>query len=171
MAGGIPGGGPGGTLNEINVTPLVDVMLVLLVVFMVTTPIIVEEMQPRKVEVNLPVTDSAPLQADDIEEMLLVLHPNLRITLGGTDDSGSAIELANCTGQAQYGECLVPLEEKLRANPKIQEKPKAQRRIFIAADRALPYGFVVDVMSRIKNAGIPHLGMVTNPPGEISQGG
>ena len=46
-----------GALSEINVTPLVDVMLVLLVVFMVTTPIIVEEMQQRKVEINLPETN------------------------------------------------------------------------------------------------------------------
>jgi len=61
MAAGHHGGSRRGALSEINVTPLVDVMLVLLVVFMVTTPIIVEELQDRKVEVDLPRTSDEPM--------------------------------------------------------------------------------------------------------------
>lgn len=156
------GGGGKGALSEINVTPLVDVMLVLLVVFMVTTPIIVEDMKPRKVEVDLPRTDSkTPLKPSDIQQLVLTLHPDHRITMLG--DGDAQLELVNCTAQAQsadFSTCLGPLEAKLKANEKVQSEGK----IFLQADRRLPYGFVVDVMARVRNAGIPSLGMVTNPP-------
>ena len=161
---GMPsGGGQKGALSEINVTPLVDVMLVLLIVFMVTTPIIVEDMQQRKVEVDLPPTTSnTPLKPSDIQQLVLTLHPDHRITMLG--DGDAPIELVNCSAQAasaDFATCLEPLEPKLKANPKVQ----AEKKIFLQADRRLPYGFVVDVMARARNAGIPSLGMVTNPPG------
>ena len=70
----------GGALNEINITPLVDVMLVLLVVFMVTTPIIAEEMVQRKVEIDLPSTNAAPVQKSDMRTMI-VLYPDYRVML------------------------------------------------------------------------------------------
>jgi len=157
------GGGQKGALSEINVTPLVDVMLVLLIVFMVTTPILVEDMQQRKVEVDLPSTTSnTPLKPSDIQQLVLTLHPDHRITMLG--DGDAPLELVNCSAQAaaaDFAVCLEPLEAKLRANPKVQ----AEKKLFLQADRRLPYGFVVDVMARARNAGIPSLGMVTNPPG------
>lgn len=167
--GGLDGSGNGSgnggrrTLSEINVTPLVDVMLVLLVVFMVTTPMIVEEMQQRKVEVDLPKTSAEPMKPSDVKEnLILTLHRDFRITW--TDENGEQVPVPgiDCTQvkDEDFAACLAPLEAKLKANVRVQE----QQRLFLEADRKLPYGFVVDVMARIRKAGIPHLGMVTNPP-------
>jgi biopolymer transport protein ExbD len=68
----------------------------------------------------------------------------------------------DCTAvkDGDFGTCLAPLESLIKANEKVQK----EQRIFLQADRRLPYGFVVDVMARIRKAGVPHLGMVTNPP-------
>ena len=68
--------------------------------------------------------------------------------------------LATCTGQTTYDDCLDGVAATLGANQKLKDG----RRIYIMADRNLPYGFVVDVMARVKKAGIVNLGMVTNPP-------
>jgi biopolymer transport protein TolR len=145
-------------LSEINVTPLVDVMLVLLVVFMVTTPIIVEDMQQRKVEIDLPTTNAAPVKPSELQT-IMVLHKDFRVTL---DLGQGESELVNCS-QATPGafkDCLAPLGPRIKNNKPLQDG----RRVFLMADRGLPYGFVVDVMARMKSAGIGNLGMVTNPP-------
>ncbi len=156
MAMGSPKGGR--ALSEINVTPLVDVMLVLLVVFMVTTPIIVEEMTQRKVEIDLPTTNAQPVKPSELQT-ILALHKDFRVSL---DLGEGPTDLVKCTGvdQTAMKACLEPLEPKLKANRPLQDG----RRVFLMADRGLPYGFVVDVMARLKNAGIVNLGMVTNPP-------
>ena len=102
-------GGPNkmGQLSEINVTPLVDVMLVLLVVFMVTTPIIVDELKQRKVEVELPTTNAEPVKAEDLQT-ILVLDRNYRVAL---DLGQGETELVNCSEAkaGDYGPCLDPL--------------------------------------------------------------
>ena len=151
-----------GALSEINVTPLVDVMLVLLVVFMVTTPIIVEEMQQRKVEINLPETNAAPVKPSELQT-ILALHRDFRVTL---DLGQGESELVKCgAAPNEFKGCLAPLEPRLKNNKPLQDG----RRVFLMADRTLPYGFVVDVMARLKNAGIVNLGMVTNPPEGAAQ--
>ena len=90
--------GAGKTIGEINITPLVDVMLVLLVVFMVTTPIIVEEVTPRKVEVNLPTTDATPVKREDLKRPLhrgkergLLRSTDPARNIDGLFDDGQAI--------------------------------------------------------------------------------
>ena len=152
----------GGTLNEINVTPLVDVMLVLLIVFMVATPIMVENSQ-RNVDIDLPTTDAKPVTQNQMQT-LLVLHEDMRLGLdtgtGAEAEGDTETILATCTGQKVFDVCLKDVTTKLAANSKLQDG----RRVYIMADRNLPYGFVVDVMARVKNAGIVNLGMVTNPP-------
>lgn len=157
-------GGGRGALSEINVTPLVDVMLVLLVVFMVTTPIIVEDMKPRKVEVDLPNTSSnTPLKESDVKQLVITVGTDFKLTMAG-DEGKEPIVLAECASgapTADFTACLQPLEDKLKANTKVQ----AEKKIFLQADRRLPYGFVVDVMAHARNAGVTGLGMVTNPPG------
>jgi biopolymer transport protein TolR len=159
--GGGPGGDRRGSLSEINVTPLVDVMLVLLVVFMVTTPIIVDNMKQRKVEVDLPKTSAEPVKAEDLKSLILTLHDDYRITWTDGDDS-TPFPGVDCTAvkDGNFEACLAPLAESLRKNQKVQE----EQRVYLQADRRLPYGFVVDVMAHIRKAGVPHLGMVTNPP-------
>jgi biopolymer transport protein TolR len=136
-------------------------MLVLLVVFMVTTPIIVEEMKPRKVPVELPKTSAEPLKAEDLQNMILTLHADYRVTWS-EGDNDMPLPGVDCTAvkDGDFSACLAPLEAVIKANPKVQE----DQRVFLQADRRLPYGFVVDVMARVRKAGVPHLGMVTNPP-------
>lgn len=149
----------GGALNEINITPLVDVMLVLLVVFMVTTPIIAEEMVQRKVEVDLPVTNAKPIPKSEMKT-LVILYPDFRVML---DLGQGASLLAHCPPTQdlqQQVQCLDAVQPKLEKN----ERLNTDMNLFLVADRSLPYGFVVDVMSRIKGAGYTKLGMVTNPP-------
>ncbi len=152
-----------GRLSDINVTPLVDVMLVLLVVFMITTPMIVEEMQQRQVDVDLPSTTSEkPVKPSELKT-IIVLKGDFTVGLDTGQEEGGVSTLADCTEAAAsgtFGGCLDGMDEKLKANPKLKDAG----RIFLMADRKLPYGFVVDVMARLRNAGLVNLGMVTNPP-------
>lgn len=152
-----------GRLSEINVTPLVDVMLVLLVVFMVTTPMIVEELKQRQVDVDLPSTTAEQVVDQNDVKTMILLKGDYKVDLDLGKDKGGASELADCTEAAPsgtFGGCLEGLDEKLKANPALKDAG----RIFLMADRTLPYGFVVDVMARLRNAGLVNLGMVTNPP-------
>jgi biopolymer transport protein TolR len=136
------GGSGRQTLTEINVTPLVDVMLVLLIIFMVTAPLI-----QQGVEVKLP---EAKAKAIDAEEQKLVLSIKSDKTLYlGTSDDAARIPLDH-------------LEEKLRANARAMK----DKELFLMADRALPYGFVVEVMATVQRAGISNVGMITNPAPE-----
>jgi biopolymer transport protein TolR len=127
------------TLTEINVTPLVDVMLVLLIIFMVTAPLI-----QQGVEVNLP---SAPAKAIDSEEQRIVLSikADKSLWLGTSEDAA----------RVKYDD----LEAKLRANVRVQR----DRMLYLMADKRLPYGFVVDVMATVQRAGIENVGMITSP--------
>ena len=127
------------TLTEINVTPLVDVMLVLLIIFMVTAPLI-----QQGVQVNLP---EAKAKAVDAEEQKLVLsiRADKSLYLGTSDDAAKIP--------------LDALEDKLRANVRAQK----DKELYLYADKGLPYGFVVDVMATVQRAGIVNVGMITNP--------
>ena len=145
-----------GTINEINVTPLVDVMLVLLVVFMVTTPIIVEETK-RSVDIDLPQTTAQPVAESELKTLVLLdSQRGVHLDLGK-----GRTELVRCEmNLTDFAACLTPLTEKLSKNTALKDG----RRVFILADRALAYGFVVDVMAHLKSAGIINIGMVTNSP-------
>jgi len=133
------GGSGRQTLTEINVTPLVDVMLVLLIIFMVTAPLI-----QQGVAVNLP---EARAKAVDAEEQKLVLSIKADKTLYlGTSEDAARIPLER-------------LEEKLRANARAMK----DKELYLHADRALPYGFVVEVMATVQRAGVLNVGMITNP--------
>ncbi len=136
------GGSGRQTLTEINVTPLVDVMLVLLIIFMVTAPLI-----QQGVEVNLP---EARAQAVKAEEQKLVLSVKAdRSIYLGTDDKPARVALEE-------------LEDKLRANTRVAR----DRELYLMADRSLPYGYVVEVMAAVQRAGVTNLGMITNPISE-----
>ncbi len=133
------GGSGRQTLTEINVTPLVDVMLVLLIIFMVTAPLI-----QQGVEVSLP---EARAKAVDAEEQKLVLSikSDKSLYLGSSEDA------ARIPFDA--------LEDKLRANTRAMK----DRELYLMADKTLPYGYVVDVMATVQRAGITNVGMITNP--------
>jgi biopolymer transport protein TolR len=134
---GMSSGRSGGrtTMSEINVTPMVDVMLVLLIIFMVTTPLI-----QQGVKVNLPETRAAPVEADE-KKVVLSIDASKRVFIGEVEIS------------------LADLEQKLKANAKLQN----EKELFLHADRSLPYGVVVDVMATAQRCGITNVGMITDP--------
>ena len=130
-------GGTGGTMSEINVTPLVDVMLVLMIIFMVTAPLI-----QQGVEVELPTADGQAMPAQE-QIAVLTVTKDRRVHLGDEEIPWDQ------------------LEEKLTNNKKL----KTDQEIYLHADRSLPYGVVVDIMDIIKRSGVTNLGMVTDPMG------
>jgi biopolymer transport protein TolR len=125
-------------LSDINVTPLVDVVLVLLIIFMVTAP-----MLQMGIDVNLPRVKSKSI---DISEEKLVL------TINGTKEI-----YIN-----KYKTSMADLSTKLESI----FSTRIDREVFMRADKAVPYGFVVEVMSEIRKAGVDKLGMITEPPEE-----
>ena len=129
------GGGRSG-MSEINVTPLVDVMLVLLIIFMVTAPLI-----QQGVKVDLPEARAQPMETKEESKLVLSAKADQSLYIGDAPVS------------------LDELEEKLKHNPKAQ----ADKEIYLHADKSLPYGFVVEVMAAVQRAGIPAMGMVTDP--------
>src|SRR4249920_669726 len=123
------------TIAQINVTPLVDVMLVLLVIFMVTAPII-----QQGVQVNLPQAKAGAIPGT--EELLVVtVAKNGKIYLNDNPMT------------------LGELGEKLRAIRKLQ----ADKQVYLRADQDVRYGLVMKAVAEIKQAGIERLGMVTRP--------
>jgi biopolymer transport protein TolR len=121
-----------GMLSDINVTPFVDVMLVLLIIFMVTAPLL-----QQGIDVNLP-------QAKGKD-----LPPEERITLIVKKDG------------------IIFMNDKPMSMSEIKQKltaiSKLNPNVFLKADKDVSYGFVVQVMSDIKEAGIEKLGMITEP--------
>lgn len=137
------GGGRGrrlGGLNEINVTPLIDVMLVLLVIFMVTAPLLT-----TGVQVDLPKAKSAPMQADNTKLLVIVTREEQVYLLSPGDKKGDEL-----TGS---------VEEKLSNNPRIKE----EKELYIQADENVKYGAVLRVMAAARAAGAEKLGMITDP--------
>jgi len=122
-------------MSEINITPLVDVMLVLLIMFMVTAPLM-----QQGIEVDLPKT--APSGTDMKEEpFVLVIQANKQITIAKNNIS------------------ITELREKLKAI----FKTRNEKQLYLQADRKVDYGLVAEVMAEIRAAGIYNIGLVTQP--------
>ena len=136
------GGGGRTTLTDINITPLVDVMLVLLIIFMVTAPLI-----QQGVQVNLPETRARSIDAVE-QKLVLSIKADRSLWLGAGDDAARIP--------------MDRLEELLRSNARVQR----EKELFLMADKSLPYGLVVEVMAAAQRAGIASVGMITNPPVE-----
>ncbi len=161
-------GGDGQMMSEINVTPFVDVMLVLLIIFMVAAPLIEKEDEDkRKVDLDLPVTRQNANRIDpkQTDKMILVITEDLKVKLRNAAAPGEDTELLDCSdkldGDApeRFESCFDTIEQKLGKNPKLKE----DKELYLLADTEIPYGFVVGTMARIKKAGVDKLGMVTNP--------
>ena len=135
MAMSAGGGRETGTLSDINVTPLVDVMLVLLIVFMVTAP-----MLQTGVDVQLPDAKAQTIP-DDTGKLIVTVTKEKRVYIGRMEIPFAAVE------------------DKLRANAKLQ----ADHEAYLHADTALSYGDVVKVMAAIKLAGGDKMGLITDP--------
>src|SRR5208337_2735116 len=119
-------------MSEINVTPLVDVMLVLLIIFMVTAPLL-----QQGIDVNLPKAKGKDMPPE--ERVALVIKRDMKVYMNDNPVS------------------LADMRQKLQAISKLNPN------VFLKADKDVPYGFVVEVMGEIKEAGIEKLGMITEP--------
>ena len=124
----------GTTLAEINIIPLVDVVLVLLLIFMLTAP-----MMYRGIDVNLPKAAAKPTAVE--ERMILTVTKDRTLYLNDKPIS------------------LVSLDAQLRD----AFKGRTDRTLYLKADAGLAYGAVVETMDRVRRAGIERLGMVTEP--------
>ena len=122
-------------MSDLNVTPLVDVMLVILIIFMVTAPMLIQG-----VEVNLPQTTTRHIKTRE-DPLILTINRKKEIFL-----EKHRIELNG-------------LEQKIK---KIFEN-RREKEILLKADKDVPYGFVIKVIAGVKQAGIDKLGMVTEP--------
>ena len=129
-------GGPriGATLSEINIIPLVDVILVLLLIFMLTAPLM-----HRGIDVSLPKSAAKPTAVE--ERVGLTLTKDRMVFI-----NDKPVPLAG-------------LEPRLRE----VLKSRADKTIYLKADQGLQYGFVVETMDRVRRAGVEKLGMVTEP--------
>ena len=133
-------GGGGDELNsEINVTPMVDVMLVLLIIFMITAP-----MMNTGVDLDLPQVTAQNVE-DPEGKLVLSIAKNDRVFLGGT--------------QVTWKD----LEAKLKSN----ERVKKESALYIEADTNLPYGVVITAMAIAKNAGVQKVMMLTDPTQDL----
>lgn len=129
------GGNSSEFLSEINVTPFVDVMLVLLIIFMVTAPMMIQGLN-----VDLPEATAKPLNSEK-EHLIITIDKEQHVHINDfkvTVDSLSA-KLAKIL------------------------QGRSDREVYLKADKSIPYGIVVQVMAEIKGAGVEQLGMITEP--------
>ncbi len=125
-------------MSEINVTPFVDVMLVLLIIFMVTAPMMVQG-----IDVDLPKATSKALKGSE-ERLVISIDDSNKVFI---NDQVVSIEV---------------LTHKLGAILENFDK----KNVYLRADKKVPYGIVVNVISKIKQAGVDSLGMITLPENE-----
>jgi biopolymer transport protein TolR len=137
------GNSKGRMLSEINVTPFVDVMLVLLIIFMVTAPLMTQG-----IDVNLPET-AAPAIPSEQERLMVTVTKDHKVFID------------------EYPVEIDALGPKIAAI--YQNQQVGKQGVFLRADENLPYGFVVKVMGIIREAGIDQIGMVTEPLSRISR--
>jgi biopolymer transport protein TolR len=122
-------------MSEINVTPFVDVMLVLLIIFMVTAPMMIQGLN-----VDLPEATAKPLDSEK-EHLVITINKDHQVYI---NDFEVTVEF---------------LRDKLI---KVLQG-RADRDVYLKADKGIPYGMVVQVMAEIKGAGVEQLGMITEP--------
>jgi len=125
-------------IADINVTPMVDVMLVLLVVFMITAP-----MLATGVAVTLPKISAEQLKQENERPLVVTVDKDAKVYVGQQDD---AIELRE----------LAPLLKALAEN-------NMEKRVFVRADEAVPYGAVVTVLALLQEAGFKNAGLPVDP--------
>ena len=150
MAMSMPGRGAGRgrykPMAEINVTPMVDVMLVLLIIFMVAAPLMTVG-----VPVDLPKTAAAPINQDN-EPITISVNPEGKVFLQETE-----VELPN-------------LVEQLRAIARNQPAGAPERRIFVRGDKAISYGRVMEVMGTINAGGFSRVALLAEQPAPAAAG-
>jgi biopolymer transport protein TolR len=131
-------------MGEINVVPYIDVMLVMLVIFMITAPLL-----NQGVDVDLPQADAEPMDDQQQEPLVLTVDAEGRYFLNVGGDPDAAID----------ADALV-----LRASAVLRQRPKTP--VLVRGDARVDYGRVVAAMTLLQQAGAPKVGLVTEPEGE-----
>jgi biopolymer transport protein TolR len=134
--------GKGRLMSDINVTPFVDVMLVLLIIFMVTAP-----MMTHGVKVETPQTTHQKMDVDE-KALVISIDASRRVFINNYELNASEV----------------------RAKLPTILDVKQTREVYLKADKSLPYGLVMDVMAQIRDAGIEKIGMVTEPAAVSREG-
>lgn len=124
-------------MAEINVTPLVDVMLVLLIIFMVTAP-----MMQEGVSVDLPEAKGAPITSEQTKKDIVIS--------------------VSADGKILVNETQVSEDKLLEKLTEVRKEPDVGD-VYLRADKNVPYGTVVRIMAALRNAGVENLGMITSP--------
>jgi biopolymer transport protein TolR len=141
-------------MAEINVVPYIDVMLVLLVIFMITAPLL-----NLGVEVDLPKADAAPLDSQQNEEPMVVTvlkNGDLYLNAGGGTDGVSS-------GLIDAESLVTTVAAIVRRNPEIQ--------VLVGGDQAVGYGHIYDAMVLLQKAGVAKVGLMSDPLDSIEGGG
>ena len=125
-------------LAQINVTPFVDVMLVLLIIFMITAP-----MMEKGVDVDLPEVENAPNLSAVKEPLIITVNRKGQIMVGSSQVDSAAK--------------LIPVLQQVLSE-------REDKTVYLEADKTVPYGQVVQVMAAVKQAGVVKLGMVAQEP-------
>jgi biopolymer transport protein TolR len=136
-------------MGEINVVPYIDVMLVLLIIFMITAPLLTQG-----VKVALPRAGAEPLQAQQLKPLVLSIDRQGRLYLNIGGDPRAALDVQTVSARASAA---------LRANP--------ERAVLVKADTAIAYGRVVEAMVVLQKAGAHQVGLVTEPLQEPARRG
>lgn len=129
-------------MAEMNVVPYIDVMLVLLVIFMITAPLL-----KSGVDIELPQANAAPLDKAQQEPLVLSVDP----------EGGLYLNIGEAPDQSIAREEVVHLAAAvIRQNP--------EKRVLVAGDKSVDYGLVVDAMVLLQSAGAKQIGLITEPP-------
>jgi len=126
-------------MSEINVVPYIDVMLVLLVIFMITTPLLTEG-----VKVELPQADASPVDTKDEEPIVVSINKKGQFFLNLGKDTHKPIK-----------------NNELIKNIKTVLRHRTDKTVYVKGDRKVEYGKVVTMMALLKQSGIEHVGLVT----------
>jgi len=130
-------------MSDINVVPYIDVMLVLLVIFMVTAPLMTQG-----IRVVLPQADSKAITIEDPKQMLVISindQGQYFMDMGGDDEA--VVELALVAER---------VSKITRANPGL--------KVLVEGDATIAYGRVIDLMDRLQKVGVQDVGLITQPP-------
>lgn len=130
-------------LSEINVVPYIDVMLVLLIIFMITAPLLTQG-----INVDLPKVATQPVAADSNEPLVLSIDKDGKFYLNIGEKTDAALDDAAIVERASA---------VIRRNPQIQ--------VLVKADQAVPYGRAMAGMSLLQQSGAPKVGLLTDPSG------
>ncbi len=130
------GGNKGGPMAEINVTPMADIMIVLLIIFMVITP-----MLQKGVDVKLPVAGNTKERKDEVKSITVAIKKDAKTFLGATE----------------YTDMAALVNE---IKTKLEDAPEGQKMVYLKADNDLPYSDVMKVMDVCREAGAEEIALI-----------